>query len=131
MTKLKHPLTSREIHLLHFIIDSPSTFNGDRIDLYTPFERQSWEDRETWWGYAELNDYVALHGKAMGMTVRSAKGVLGSLVKKGYLSTCDDGDFITIGKEQFEKIRAFFIPAMTNGTLNTRLGNGTPTDKEV
>ena len=96
-------LTAKETHLLHYIVDNPSTFNDDCVDFSEPFDAQSWEAGDEWYGYPEIEAYVAKHGKAMGVDVNAAKGVLGSLVKKGYLLTGEDG-FIVITRRQFNMI---------------------------
>lgn len=94
-------ITANESALLHFIVDNPSTFNFDEIDLDKEFGEQRWECDDAWYGYPELASFCA----KTGMKMEAAKAVLGSLNKKGFVLIDPEDGFVVVGAAEFHCIR--------------------------
>lgn len=98
-------MTDNEIKLLNYIT-SINHFNGDKLDFTKSWEEQDLESEFSYMTIAELNEY----NKLLETNNAGSRAVLGSLVKKGLLSTGQDTEdksvyWIYVDEEQFNKIK--------------------------
>lgn len=99
-------LTEKEEMVLRKICDS-SLFNSDRVDLTKSIEDQNWEDRCSYYSFAETKPY------GCGLSHQATRAVFGSLKKKGLIDIWnEEGDFsypevtwLTIGRKEFGNIQ--------------------------
>lgn len=95
-------ITELEAAMLKDII-TDTGYNFDRLDTSLPWEEQRLESA---YGYEGLVETKA-RAKRCGVTVNVAKGVLGSLQKKGLIEISHDDptDWIFIDEKQFNAIK--------------------------
>ena len=93
-------LTEKEKMVLAAII-SESDFNFNHLDITKEWEEQNLENGESYWCFASVKDY------GCGMEKQAARGVFGSLHKKGLIDFDDSygTDWIVIYEENFRRIK--------------------------
>lgn len=103
--KSSERLTEKEEKVLRAIIKE-SNFNINSLDITKSWNEQILEDPETFWAFADVNDY------GCGMSKAQTRAIFGSLVKKNLISITEDDNgenvvsWITIDEKQFNSIKA-------------------------
>ena len=102
-------LTANETKLLESFI-SGSAFNGDKLDLTKSWNEQLLECEDYWMEIADIKSYASL----LNTDKNGARGVLGSLTKKGIIGVTPDevnGEpfwWVTINEDGFNKLKEAF-----------------------